>query len=51
MATMLNTVAKEVIKPTSVMTLPFIDGDIEAVTVAIKTEAEAREVLKIVRGY
>lgn len=48
---MLNTVAKDVIKPTSVMTLPFIDGDIETVTVAIKTETEAREVLRDIRGY
>lgn len=51
MSTMMNTVAKEVIKPQQVMTLPFIDSDIDEVIVPIKTDSEARQVLREIRGY
>ncbi len=48
---MLSTVSKEFIKPTQVMHLPFIDTNIEYVTIAIKTDKEAYKILKEIRGY
>lgn len=51
MATMLNTVAKETISPQKIMTLPLIDSNDEIVTIPVKTEKEAREILIDIRGF
>jgi len=50
-ATTLNTVAKETITPTKVMSLPFIDTKIEPAIIRIKSEKEARQLLKELRGF
>lgn len=51
MASVMNTVSKDFIKAKQLFDLPFIDNEIEAVTIAIKNEKEARMVLREVRGY
>lgn len=50
-STTLNTVAKESITPTKVMSLPFIDTKIEPATIRIKSEKEAISLLKELRGF
>ena len=50
-STTLNTVAKETIRPDKIMTLPFIDRVIEYEVMKVKTESEARQVLKELRGF
>ena len=51
MATMLNTVSKDAIKPTSIMGLPFVDTDLQSVVIPIRNEIEARLLLREVRGF
>lgn len=51
MATMMNTVAKDPISPSKVMTLPFIDVDVDSIIIPISSEKQARELLKEIRGF
>lgn len=51
MATMMNTVSKEVIKPSQVIGLPFLDKDISIISVGVRNKKEAMEILRDIRGY
>lgn len=48
---MLNTVSKEVVKPTQIRNLPFIDVDIDSVIIPIRSVEEANMLLKEIRGF
>lgn len=49
-AWILNTVAKEVISAEKVISLPLIDND-DVILKAVKSEKEARVILKEIRGF
>ena len=51
MASIMNTVAKETITPSKVMDLRWIDVDVDSIVIPIRSEKEARELLKEIRGY